>query len=103
MVGVDNNVNSGPKVSGTCFGKFEKSTQIDPKMFIFGGGGLGSLVVGRRSLVELRRDVTMLSNGSEAKSYHGKSGGDSCGCDGDSVGFGGETLHGITRETAARI
>ena len=36
MVGVDNNVNSVPKVSGTCFGKFEKSTQIDPKMFIFG-------------------------------------------------------------------
>ena len=36
MAGVDYNVNSGPKVSGTCFGKFEKSIQIDPKMVIFG-------------------------------------------------------------------
>ena len=36
MLGVDNNVNSVPKASGTCFGKVEKSTQIDPKMAIFG-------------------------------------------------------------------
>ena len=36
MLSVDNNVNNVSKVSGTCFGNFEKSTQIDPKMFIFG-------------------------------------------------------------------
>ena len=36
MLGVDYNPNSVPKVSGTCFGKFEKSTQIDLKMVIFG-------------------------------------------------------------------
>ena len=76
MLDVDNNVNSVPKVSGTCFGKFEKSTQIDPKMFIFGHPdgcrAKESLGPSRHLCVD---QLTMSNNVAEAKSYHGESNG----------------------------